>query len=82
MLALLVLIATSHSMQKMCDYVVSKFIYKCGHEAKRWVRTERCAKAEARNEDCTGNDMKEKEIGSTRKRDDCNECNDEGYSRS
>jgi len=65
----------------MCDYVVSKYIYKCGHDAKKWVRTDRCDKARTRGSDCTGDDLKEKEIGSTRRRDDCDECDDEGYSR-
>jgi hypothetical protein len=65
----------------MCDYIVSKYIHKCQHEVKRWVRTERCADAQSRGSDCTGDDLKEKEIGSTRRRDDCEQCNDEGYSR-
>jgi hypothetical protein len=65
----------------MCDKEVSKYIYKCGHETKKFIRVKRCPAAEARDSDCTGNDLKEKEIGSSRRKDDCEQCNDEGYSR-
>jgi hypothetical protein len=65
----------------MCDNEVSKYIYKCGHTTKKFIRIKRCQPAEERDSDCTGNDLKEKEIGSSRRKDDCEQCNDEGYSR-
>jgi len=70
-----------HALRSMCDKEVSTYLYKCGHRAKKFIRVKRCTVAKNRGSDCTGTDMKEKEIGSSRRRDDCEECNDEGYSR-
>lgn len=65
----------------MCEYYASKYIYKCGHTEEVWVKTERCAEAEARGSDCADNNLKRKEMGSSKRRDDCQQCNDEGYGR-
>lgn len=69
----------------MCFDVVSKKIFRCGvkdgpqHTRTQFVKIEQCEAAKERGRDC---DVKvRKEIGSTRSRDNCPDCNDEGYSR-
>lgn len=64
----------------MCDKEVSTYVYHCGHRVKEFLRIKRCPAAVTRGSDCTGTNMKERETGSSRRKVQCKECKDEGYS--
>lgn len=64
----------------MCDKEVSTYVYICGHRVKEFLRLKRCPAAVTRNSDCVDIRVREVETGSSRRRVECKQCRDEGYS--
>jgi hypothetical protein len=65
----------------MCTKNMAPIIYKCGHRKKQEFTVEECNDALKSGVRCVGDKLKEKDMGSSKKQEDCANCKDEGYSR-
>lgn len=61
-------------LPQMCKSYVCKHIYLCGHRTDKFLYSERCGEADVRGWDCTGDDVREQPMGSSRRREGCAEC--------
>ncbi len=60
-----------NTLYSMCNKEVSKYIYKYRHDVKNFIWIKRCKAAKNRGLDCIDDDLKEKEISLSRRKDDC-----------
>ena len=65
----------------MCVDYWSVKVYRCGHPLKQFVYTKECDEARKNGTPCTEGTRTEGHFASSKQMNDCEACNDEGYSR-